>query len=127
MKRLTVYYDGRCGLCTRLVSWLRDQRQLVRLECQPKGPDSGDDLVVAADTGEVWSGDAAWLMVLWALDDYRDWSYRLARPALLPLARQAFATLSENRSRLSEWMGLKADEAVVAELREVAVPGCRPA
>ena len=81
-------------------------------------------MAVLSDTGEVWTGDSAWLIVLWALDDYRDWSYRLARPELLPLARQAFATLSKNRAELSGWLGLTADADVAARLREVSLPGC---
>ena len=59
------------------------------LRCVPKPDDGSGDLVVAAGTGEVWTGDAAWLMVLWALDDYREWSRRLSSPTLLPMARQA--------------------------------------
>ena len=123
MKRLRLYYDDRCGLCTTLVAWLGRQRQLVPIECAPKPPGQ-TDLAVLADTGEVWTGDSAWLIVLWALDDFRDWSYRLSRPELLPLARQAFATLSRNRSVLSGWLGLPADADVAARLREVSLPGC---
>ena len=123
MKRLRLYYDERCGLCTALAGWLGRQRQLVPIECAPKPPGQ-TDLAVLSDTGEVWTGDSAWLIVLWALDDYRDWSYRLARPELLPLARQAFAMLSRNREGLSEWLGLAGDEALAARLREVSLPGC---
>ncbi|HEU0120031.1 MAG TPA: hypothetical protein VFQ91_05855 [Bryobacteraceae bacterium] len=123
MTRLRVYYDARCGLCQALVQWLGAQRQLVPMECAPKPPGQ-TDLAVVADTGEVWAGDSAWLIVLWALDEYREWSYRLSRPELLPLARQAFATLSRNRTRLSGWLGLDTDAAVAAQLRDVSLPGC---
>ena len=108
MTRLRLYYDARCGLCTALVAWLGRQRQLVPIDCAPKPPGQ-TDLAVLSNTGDVWTGDSAWLIVLWALDDYRDWSYRLARPELLPLARQAFATLSKNRMALSEWVGPHCD------------------
>jgi predicted DCC family thiol-disulfide oxidoreductase YuxK len=104
MKSLTVEYDGRCGLCCAMTSWLRRQPQLVRLTCVPadhRGAAGKTDLVVTADTGEVWTGDEAWLMVLWALSDYRHWAYRLASPALLPLARTMFAKLSAYRGSLS--------------------------
>jgi predicted DCC family thiol-disulfide oxidoreductase YuxK len=69
-----------------------------------------DDLVVVADSGEVWAGDSAWLMVLWALADYRHWSYRLASPLLLPTARTLFAKLSDYRGSLSCGLGLQPDE-----------------
>lgn len=124
MTRLRLYYDARCGLCTALVAWLGKQRQLVPIDCSPKPPGQ-TDLAVLSDSGDVWTGDSAWLIVLWALDDYRDWSYRLARPELLPLARQAFATLSKNRATLSEWLGLRGgDEELAARLRDVSLPGC---
>ena len=123
MTQLTVYFDARCGLCVTMVSWLAGQRQLIPLLCTPKN-ESADDLVVCADTGEMWSGDAAWLMVIWALDEYRGWSYRLASPELLPFARQAFATLSANRRLISQWFGLKANAELAAKLGDVTVPEC---
>lgn len=123
MKALTVHFDGRCGLCVALVRWLDRQRQLVPIRCVPKHA-GVDDLVVVADSGDYWRGDSAWLMVLWALADYRRWSYRLGSPTLLPLARQMFATLSENRHRAVMWFGLQKDEELAERLRDVTVPGC---
>jgi hypothetical protein len=41
---------------------------------------------------------------LWALEDYRELSYRLAMPLLMPLARAAFATLSMRRHDLAKWL-----------------------
>lgn len=110
MTRLTVFYDARCGLCCAVRSWLVRQPQLLPLECRPKPQATDDDeLVVVADSGEMWSGDSAWLMVLWALAEYRHWSYRLASPMLLPTARTLFATLSEYRGSLSCRLGLTPD------------------
>jgi hypothetical protein len=71
-----------------------------------------DELVIVADTGELWSGDSAWLMVLWALADYREWSYRLASPLLLPTARATFARLSRYRASLSCSLGLTPETRV---------------
>ncbi len=42
-------------------------------------------------------------MCLYALRDYREWSQRLAHPALLPWARRVCELLSENRFRVSGW------------------------
>ena len=73
----------------------------------------GDDLVVVADTGEMWSGDSAWLMVLWALADYRQWSYRLASPLLLPTARgRCSRRCPQYRGSLSCRLGLTPDERI---------------
>lgn len=123
MTQLTPYFDARCGLCVTTMRWLAGQHQLIPLLCIPKN-EGVDDLVVCADTGEVWRGDSAWLMAIWALDDFRGWSYRLASPELLPLARQAFAMLSANRGLISHWFGLKADADLAARLSEVTVPEC---
>ena len=111
MNRLTVFYDARCGLCCAVRDWIGRQAQLVPVTCVPK-QEPMDDLVVVADTGEYWSGDAAWLMVLWALEDYRGWSYRLADPLLLPTARAVFARVSRYRGSLSCRLGLAADVPV---------------
>ena len=105
MTRLTVYYDARCGLCCAVRDWLVRQPQLVPLDCRAQ-PRASDDLVVEADTGETWSGDSAWLVVLWALAEYRDWSYRLATPMLLPTSRKVFAALSAYRGPISCSLGL---------------------
>lgn len=105
MTSLTVFYDARCGLCCALRDWIGRQRQLVRVDCRPAQA-GVEDLSVVADTGETWTGDSAWLMVLWALADYRAWSYRLASPLLLPTARTLFAQLSKYRGSLSCTLGL---------------------
>ncbi len=105
MTRLTLFYDARCGLCCAVRDWIGRQRQLIPVDCRPK-PDAQEDLVIVADSGEIWSGDSAWLVVLWALAEYRDWAYRLASPALLPTARQVFAQISAYRGELSCRLGL---------------------
>jgi len=57
----------------------------------------GDELIVVGDGGEVWVGPAAFLTCLWALVDWREWSYRLAGPAFAPLAKRFFKFLSSHR------------------------------
>jgi predicted DCC family thiol-disulfide oxidoreductase YuxK len=108
MSTLTVFYDGRCGLCQALVGWIGRQRQLVPVICAAK-PDDEHDLVVTADTGERWAGDDAWVMVLWALAEFRPWAYRLAEPALRPTARVLFKTLSAYRGPIACALGLSAE------------------
>ena len=100
MTSLVVYYDSRCGLCQAMREWIGRQRQLVPVECRPKSQEM-EELVVVADTGEVWAGNTGWLMVLWALVEYRDLSYRLADPLLLPTARTFFARVSKYRGAIS--------------------------
>src|SRR5688572_30039373 len=104
MNKLTVLYDAECGFCVRCRWWLLNQPRFVDMEFLPAGgPDarrrypelttSGavEELIVVDDEGGVYRGAHAWLMCLWALMEYREWSGWLASPALLPLARGAFA------------------------------------
>ena len=105
MTSLTVFYDPRCGLCCAVRDWIAQQRQILPVVCRPKTGGT-DELVVVADTGEVWSGDASWVMVLWALDEYRAWALRFASPTLLPIAKRLFKTVSGYRGELSCRLGL---------------------
>jgi hypothetical protein len=106
MQKLTVYYDARCGLCCATRAWIERQHQLVRVECVP-AEEPGAELTVIADSGDIWEGDSAWIVVLWALSDYRRWAMRLASPSMLPLARTLFAKLSQYRGSLSCSLGLE--------------------
>jgi hypothetical protein len=80
---------------------------LVPIDCRPAAAGDRDELKVRADSGEMWTGDNAWLMVLWALANYRAWSYRLAGPLLRPLARGIIANVSAWRGSLSCSLRLK--------------------
>jgi predicted DCC family thiol-disulfide oxidoreductase YuxK len=120
MKLLTVLYDPSCGFCVRCCEWLRGQEVLVALRFVPAGsvealalfprlrPGATDELVVVSDQGAVYRGERAYIVCLYALRDYRAWSYRFADPALRPLARRAFDWLSHNRKDLSRWLALEA-------------------
>jgi predicted DCC family thiol-disulfide oxidoreductase YuxK len=110
--RLTVLYDGDCPICNRARAWLEREPKYVPLELlDARGPEAarryqgitakGTELVVVADDGRVWIGPGAFLMCLWALREWREWSLRLGSPLLAPAARAAFRTLSAGRFRLA--------------------------
>ena len=114
MTALTVLYDSNCGLCRRAHEWLAEQRKLVELifvpckseEARARFPQldhdlTGKDLTVIGDQGEVYIGPKAWLMVLWALCQYREWSYRLSSPTLLPTTRRG--SLNDLSASISNW------------------------
>ncbi len=113
-RRLTVLYDEHCQLCRAARRWLEQRDQLVPLELLPAGSAQAYqrfptldhartmvDVTVVADTGDVYSGDAAWLMCLWALSGYRAMALRLAQPALRPLARRIVATAAAIRGSVA--------------------------
>jgi hypothetical protein len=62
----------------------------------------GEQLLVISDEGAVYRGAHAWIMCLWALEDYREHAQRLAHPVLLPLAKAVCELLSRNRFFLSD-------------------------
>src|SRR5262245_50746123 len=120
MNRLTVVYDSQCGICSQIRRWLEKQRAYVPLEFVPSRSEEAQrlwpwpslpagELAVISDEGEVWTGNSAWILCLWALREYRAWAARLARPALLPFAQQAFAVLSSHRAGLSRLLSLRSD------------------
>jgi hypothetical protein len=62
----------------------------------------GEQLLGISDEGAVYRGAHAWIMCLWALEDYREHAQRLAHPVLLPLAKAVCELLSRNRFFLSD-------------------------
>jgi predicted DCC family thiol-disulfide oxidoreductase YuxK len=138
MNTLTVLFDATCGFCVRCRYWLQTQPQLVRLEFVAAGSleaqrrfpglaETGtpEDLVVVSDEGGVYHGDRAFLMCLWALEDYREWSLRLAHPGMIGLARRAFELVSSHRRDLSRWLALAAEEEIAGS-PPCGEPHCRP-
>src|SRR5271154_1502980 len=110
MEKLYVLYDPKCELCCRLKDWLLAQRSWIGLKLIPAGTPTSrtmfpeleriagrNDLAVISDDGAVYLNDRAWIMVLYVLEEYRDWAARLTHPLLMPLARQAYVALSRNR------------------------------
>jgi len=118
MFTLTVLYDPECGLCRRAHEWLAQQPKLVDLvfvpcaseEARRRYPElnhelTKSDLTVIDDRGAVYFGPKAWLMVLWSLSGYREWSYRLSTPELLPTTKRVVSAISQNRYQISRVVG----------------------
>jgi predicted DCC family thiol-disulfide oxidoreductase YuxK len=124
VRSLTVLYDARCGLCSNARRWLEGQPQIVPLELLPADSAEArrryptlaetepEELVVVSDEGDVYRGSQAWIVCLWALQDYREWSFRFAQPALLPLARGIVEWVSTRRHRLSRALGMMSDQEI---------------
>jgi predicted DCC family thiol-disulfide oxidoreductase YuxK len=130
---ITIVYDQDCGLCTSTKQWIGQQAPLVGIHFAASGsPEArqrfpqlpAGELAVVANTGEVWLGNRAWIVCLWALRGYRDLAFRLTSPLLLLMAREAFSVLSKNRAALSGMLGLKSERELEQQLRKVVVPRC---
>ena len=119
MHRLYMIYDERSTLCRWVRAWARDQPAFVELVFVPSGSreaerrfpglpklDANEDMVAVSDEGHVFRGDSAWIICFYALEEYREWSYRLATPGMRPMARKAFKMLSKTRVNVSDWLEL---------------------
>ena len=137
MEKLYVLYDPNCALCCRLKDWILVQRSWIGIAVVAAGSEKArnlfpeleliatkDDLAVITDEGEVYLNNHAWIMVLYAMVEYRDWAARLTHPLLMPLARQAFAALSRNRQAVSRWLSSEDPPAIADELRKVELEPC---
>ncbi len=137
MEKLYVLYDPKCELCCRLKNWILVQRSWIGLALVEQGSEKAkrlfpeleriagkEDLAVISDEGAVYLNDRAWIMVLYAMVEYREWASRLTHPVLMPLARQAFAALSKNRHWLSKMLSSEDPEAIAGELRQVELEPC---
>ena len=137
MQKLYVLYDPKCELCCRLKNWILVQRSWLGLALLEQGSEKAkrlfpdlekiagkDDLAVISDEGAVYLNNSAWIMVLYAMVEYRDWASRLTHPLLMPLARQAFAALSKNRHFLSRWIATQDADEMADELRKVELEPC---
>lgn len=102
---LTVWFDGDCGLCSRVARWLERQPKFVAVRCvaaQTAGPAGCpldtrqllDKITVTASDGAIYRGTNAWITVLWALRNYRRWSLRFSRKGWRPLAENLFASIT---------------------------------
>ena len=135
LEGLTVLYDADCGFCARCKAWLQQQPSAVHLDFDARDslevarrfpglePKIDDELLVIDDHGGVYRGPDAFIMCLYALDEYRDWSLRLSAPGLKHLARAGFELVSSKRHRINEWLGLKSDRQLEAELQRTVGPG----
>lgn len=122
MKKLTIFYDANCGVCTSFRRWVEGEPAYLELEFLPyncrrasevcpglleRGADR--EVIVMADDGRLWQGAEAWVTCLWALRRWRGWSKRLAAPVLLPLAEKLCKLISSNRLTLSRLLRLRSD------------------
>jgi predicted DCC family thiol-disulfide oxidoreductase YuxK len=137
MEKLYVLYDSNCQLCERVKDWLLVQRSWLGLSIMPAGSEkaktmfpgleqvaTSNDLVVISDEGDVYLNNSAWIMALYALEEYRDWARRLSHPLLAPLVRQAFETISRNRHAVSQWFKKGGAKEIARELSKVKITPC---
>ena len=109
MKQLTVIYDAKCGFCTRCRWWMVKQPSYLKLDFFPSGSleietkfpglkdqIQGEELIAVSDEGGIYRGARAWIMCLYALQEYREWSIRLSHPLLRSFKPGNFVSISRD-------------------------------
>lgn len=137
MQTLIVLYDANCQFCRRCRSWIEAQPAFLELKFIPaRSPEahhqlpgiekyeSSNELIMVSEDGAVYQGPAAFIMCLYALVDFREWSLRLSSPLLLPFARQMFEIVSNNRVGFSKWLRKSNDEEIARSLERSPPPLC---
>jgi predicted DCC family thiol-disulfide oxidoreductase YuxK len=134
MDALYVLYDETCGFCCRCARWLERQNAYVHLECLPAGDaetrerfpiargEGKDELVAVDSDGGVYRDTDAFIVALWALRDWREWSLRLSTERLKPMARRFFDLGSGWRHGLSRLLGFRSDAEVAVRLARIPEP-----
>jgi len=138
MRKLYVIYDSACGFCCRRCRWLGRQPAFIDLQFIPRhSPEvthrfpgirkflDGDELLVVSDGGAVYRGVNAWIICLYALQEYREWSAKLAHPILLPLARQACELFVRSHPEFSQMLRLRPDEEIAGRIRRTLPQSAR--
>ncbi|MEV3992227.1 DCC1-like thiol-disulfide oxidoreductase family protein [Streptomyces sp. NPDC049837] len=118
VRRLTVLYDAHCPLCVHLRHWLRRQPQLVPLDLVPAASEEArrrfpeldhratlKEITVVGDGGQVYRSNAALIVCLWALAEYRSKAHWLATPAGMPFARVTVLAAAKWREALAPAAG----------------------
>lgn len=136
MQKLFILYDANCRFCCRCRRWLENQSAYYELKfIEARSPEAGcrfpgiekfetsNELTVVSEDGAVYQGPPAFIMCLYALLDYREWSLRLSNPLLLPFARQMFDFISNNRVTFSKWLR-KSDDEIARSLQSHPPPLC---
>ena len=137
MKSLAIFHDPTCGLCARFRLWLEAQPKNIAVEFIPfnsteasrRFPEIGGlhpekDIIVLSDDGRWWQGPAAWLTCLWTTRAYRNWSYRLASPAMQPLVKKVVHLLSENRFSISRLLRLQSEDQLIEAIESMPEATC---
>lgn len=129
---ITVFYDGRCGMCCTFHEWVNRQERLFSIRFIPYQSreaeavlpgigrmDAGLEMIVRTDDGTLFRGAEAWVLCLFALSEYRAWARRLSHPRLLPMAKKVCVHLANNRRALSKVFFRKKDVEVAAALHRM--------
>jgi predicted DCC family thiol-disulfide oxidoreductase YuxK len=137
IKRIEVYYDGRCGMCCSFHEWINRQPRAYSMEFIPYQAvraeqifpgigtlDPAREMIVRTDKNEIFRGAEAWVICLYSCKNHQSAARRLAGPGWLPIAIRSCRMLAANRHALSKIFFSKKDKEVRKELHQMQLPEC---
>jgi predicted DCC family thiol-disulfide oxidoreductase YuxK len=137
MKKIEVYYDGRCGMCCSFHEWINRQPRAYSIEFIPYQAaraeqifpgistlDPAREMIVRTDENKIFRGAEAWVLCLYSCSNHQTAARRLAGPGLLPIAVHSCRLLAANRHALSKIFFRKKDREVQEQLHQMQLPEC---
>lgn len=138
VKKIEVFYDGRCGMCCSFHEWIHRQERAFEIDFVPYQAERAEEvfpgihtldpareMIVRADSGEIYRGAEAWVMCLYSCANHRAMAKRLARPAMIAVAIRVCHLLAANRHGLSKVFFRRKDKEVRKTLHEMNLLECR--
>lgn len=137
VKKIEVFYDGRCGMCCTFHEWINRQPRAFAIDFVPyQSPDAerifpglstldpAREMIVRTDEGTLYRGAEAWVWCLYSCANHRALARRLARPAMLGFAIRACRLLAANRHALSKVFFWRKDREVRESLHQMKPAHC---
>jgi len=137
IKKIEVYYDGRCAMCCTFQEWVSQQNRAFEVEFVPyqseraeelfagvREMDPDRDMIVRTDQGKIFRGAEGWVLCMLSCQSYERWARRLASPQLLPVARKTCNLIAANRLGISKVLFRKKDKALADAVHEMPQQKC---
>lgn len=134
VKKIEVFYDGRCGMCCTFHEWINRQARAFEIDFVPYQDERAEEIfpgihtldparemIVRTDEGGIHRGAEAWVWCLYSCANHRKLARRLARPKMLAVAIRACRLLAANRHGLSKIFFRRKDREVRETLHRMQV------
>ena len=137
IRKMEVFYDGRCGMCCTFHEWINRQPRTCEIEFIPYQAaraehvfpgimtlDPEKEMIVRTDQNEIYRAAEAWVLCLYSCANQQAVARRLARPAMLKIAIHTCRILAANRHSLSKVFFHKKNKEVKKALHQMQAPDC---
>lgn len=137
IKKIEVFYDGRCGMCCSFHEWINRQPRAFQIDFIPyQSPnaerifpgigtlDPAREMIVRTCQNEIYRAAEAWVLCLYSCANHQAVAKKLASPGLLCVAIHTCRVLAANRHSLSKVFFRRKDKEVRETLHQMQTPEC---